>query len=284
VSRDLTESQLYAHLSHDALSVLKDPFSRRFTWNVIRRYRENRTIILTTHHMDEADILGDQIVIMANGRLRTCGSSLFLKKKFGVGYQLSIEKGSNRKVISADDESDPENVTRSWQTEFLDRSTMLADIVYGNIPDATLLSDAAGEVQFQLPMSSTHQFVPCLNRLDDEVAEGNIDSYGLSFTTLEEVFLMASLGDGGKPQEQKDDEKISAISLRGSTTLSQNDYERDDLFFRHVKTLFMKRWRNFKRDKKAWIFTTILPSLLVFIGFLFVDNIEILAMWFLMVL
>jgi ABC-type multidrug transport system ATPase subunit len=69
-----------------------DPFSRRFTWNVIRHYRQNRIIILTTHFMDEADILGDRIAIMAEGKLRCVGSSLFLKKTFGSGYQLTIEK------------------------------------------------------------------------------------------------------------------------------------------------------------------------------------------------
>ena len=37
-----------------------DPFARRFTWNVIRKYRENRVIVLTTHFMDEADLLGDR--------------------------------------------------------------------------------------------------------------------------------------------------------------------------------------------------------------------------------
>lgn len=42
--------------------------------------------------MDEADLLGDRIAIMTEGQLCCCGSSLFLKKKFGVGYQLTIEK------------------------------------------------------------------------------------------------------------------------------------------------------------------------------------------------
>ena len=73
-----------------------DPFARRFTWNVIRQYRENRCIVLTTHFMDEADILGDRIAIMAEGQLRCCGSSLFLKKHFGVGYQLTIIKNSTQ--------------------------------------------------------------------------------------------------------------------------------------------------------------------------------------------
>ena len=56
-----------------------DPYSRRFTWNVIRSHREGRVVVLTTHFMDEADLLGDRIAIMGDGKLRCCGSSLFLK-------------------------------------------------------------------------------------------------------------------------------------------------------------------------------------------------------------
>jgi ABC-type proline/glycine betaine transport system ATPase subunit len=78
-----------------------DPFSRRFTWNVIRQYRKDRCIILTTHFMDEADILGDRIAIMSEGQLRCCGSSLFLKKTYGVGYQLTIEKAHDKSRTAA---------------------------------------------------------------------------------------------------------------------------------------------------------------------------------------
>lgn len=45
-----------------------DPYSRRFTWNVIRKYKAGRCILLTTHFMDEADILSDKIAIMSQGR------------------------------------------------------------------------------------------------------------------------------------------------------------------------------------------------------------------------
>jgi ATP-binding cassette, subfamily A (ABC1), member 3 len=51
-----------------------------------------RIIILTTHYMDEADILGDRIAIMAGGVVKCCGSSLFLKNRFGIGYNLVIAK------------------------------------------------------------------------------------------------------------------------------------------------------------------------------------------------
>ena len=68
--------------------------ARRNLWNMLRAYRNDRIIILTTHYMDEADILGDRIGIMQDGKLVTVGSSLFLKKRYGVGYNLTIVKQS----------------------------------------------------------------------------------------------------------------------------------------------------------------------------------------------
>jgi ABC-type multidrug transport system ATPase subunit len=42
--------------------------------------------------MDEADILGDRIGIMAGGKLECLGSSMFLKKRYGVGYNVTVVK------------------------------------------------------------------------------------------------------------------------------------------------------------------------------------------------
>ena len=56
--------------------------ARRQMWDLLDRYKEYRVIILTTHYMDEADLLGDRIGIMSEGRLICCGSSLFLKNRF----------------------------------------------------------------------------------------------------------------------------------------------------------------------------------------------------------
>ena len=67
-----------------------DPQSRRVTWDLIAKEKKNRCIILTTHFMDEADILADRIAIMSTGYLRCCGSSLFLKRLYGVGYTFTI--------------------------------------------------------------------------------------------------------------------------------------------------------------------------------------------------
>lgn len=62
---------------------------------MLKSQKKDRIILLTTHYMDEADILGDRIAIMAKGKVSCCGSSIFLKNKFGVGYNLTIVKTSN---------------------------------------------------------------------------------------------------------------------------------------------------------------------------------------------
>lgn len=60
-----------------------DPNARRQTWDIIQNARQGRTILLTTHFMEEADLLGDRIAIMGDGIVKCCGTSLFLKNKYG---------------------------------------------------------------------------------------------------------------------------------------------------------------------------------------------------------
>ena len=48
-----------------------DPFARRALWDLLSKFRKGRTIILSTHHMDEAEILADRIAIMSQGKLQT---------------------------------------------------------------------------------------------------------------------------------------------------------------------------------------------------------------------
>lgn len=66
-----------------------DPNARRHIWGVLQKFRAGRTLLLTTHFMDEADVLGDRIAIMANGVIQCCGTSIFLKKKYGVSCFVS---------------------------------------------------------------------------------------------------------------------------------------------------------------------------------------------------
>ena len=84
-----------AWLSIFFISFLKlkvDPVARRAIWDIITANKKNRTILLCTHYLDEADLLSDKIAVMHQGRLLCCGSSEFLKEKFGSGYHVRLTR------------------------------------------------------------------------------------------------------------------------------------------------------------------------------------------------
>ncbi|XP_040357872.1 phospholipid-transporting ATPase ABCA3-like [Ixodes scapularis] len=71
-----------------------DPDARREMWELLLKVRRQSAVLITTQHMDEADVLGDRIAIMANGRIRCMGSPAFLKQRFGTGYHMQVNKAA----------------------------------------------------------------------------------------------------------------------------------------------------------------------------------------------
>jgi len=69
-----------------------DPNLRRETWDILKSLKKDKIIIMTTHYMDEAEYLGDRVAIMSHGKLKTCGSSLFLKNKFSDDLIIEVKK------------------------------------------------------------------------------------------------------------------------------------------------------------------------------------------------
>ncbi|RDA84312.1 hypothetical protein CP532_4807 [Ophiocordyceps camponoti-leonardi (nom. inval.)] len=80
----------------DEVSSGLDPISRRKIWDILLAERGRRTLILTTHFLDEADLLADHIAVLSRGTLRAAGSSAELKERFGGGYHVRIpaDRGS----------------------------------------------------------------------------------------------------------------------------------------------------------------------------------------------
>uniref|UniRef100_A0A8C0IGG8 ATP binding cassette subfamily A member 3 n=1 Tax=Bubo bubo TaxID=30461 RepID=A0A8C0IGG8_BUBBB len=147
-----------------------DPASRRATWDLLQQQRSNRTILLTTHFMDEADLLGDRIAIMAKGELQCCGSSLFLKRKYGAGYHMVMVKEPYCNLGE------------------------ISRLICQYVPNATMESNAGAELSFILPKESTHRFEALFTELEQKREELGIASYGASVTTMEEVFLRGQTG------------------------------------------------------------------------------------------
>lgn len=142
-----------------------DAGARRALWNLLIEEKKGRTILLTTHHMDEADILGDRIAIMNEGELQTVGSSFFLKKRFGSGYKLICVK---------DQGCQPANILN-----------VLRDFA----PDVTLESDAQTEAVFIIGEENLPAFPTMFKKIEDQSKNLKILSFGCSLTTLEEVFI-----------------------------------------------------------------------------------------------
>ena len=59
-------------------------------WDMINWIKSRRIILMTTHNMEEADALGDEICMFHNGRVAAIGDSLYLKRAYGAGYQIRI--------------------------------------------------------------------------------------------------------------------------------------------------------------------------------------------------
>lgn len=146
-----------------------DPYSRRALWQILQHRKHGKVILLTTHFMDEADILADRKAVISKGRLRCCGSSLFLKNKFGIGYHLTLVLDGNA------------------------RETAITKLVNLHVPKAERARRHGRELSYILPHDAVDFFAPLFSDIELEIVSKQqclgICSYGVSMTTLEEVFL-----------------------------------------------------------------------------------------------
>ncbi|KAH6924472.1 hypothetical protein HPB50_018821 [Hyalomma asiaticum] len=69
-----------------------DPETRRNIWDTLQKVAKQRTLLLSSHDMEEADAIADQIIVMSSGSVVCSGSTAFLKKACGVGYKLTFAK------------------------------------------------------------------------------------------------------------------------------------------------------------------------------------------------
>jgi len=74
----------------DEPSTGMDPESKRFMWSAIKKYKKNSAIILTTHSMDEAESLADNLIIMKSGHFVTNGNINYIKNKYSSGIYIDI--------------------------------------------------------------------------------------------------------------------------------------------------------------------------------------------------
>ncbi|XP_075680863.1 phospholipid-transporting ATPase ABCA3-like isoform X2 [Dermatophagoides pteronyssinus] len=143
-----------------------DVSARRFIWDLLIKEKKNRVILLSTHFMEEADVLGDKIAIMEQGKLKCFGSPIELKKEHGLGYLLTL--------VVQEDQFD---------------IRLLADLIRSYIHHAKILTSIGREVTFSLPENEAFKFESLFATIEQNMTKLGIMNFGISMTTLEEVFL-----------------------------------------------------------------------------------------------
>lgn len=173
-----------------------DPYSRREIWDLLNKYRKGRTVIMSTHHMDEADVLGDRIAIIANGKLKCCGSSLFLKGRYGSGYYLVLTKETTSMQLRSNYTSldGPAGKTGS-DIEIEDvgycSEAIVTSFIQRFVPGVKLCENIGQEISYLLPFGAIRGggFSRLFAHLEENAERLHIKSFGISDTSLEEVFL-----------------------------------------------------------------------------------------------
>ncbi|CAH2093421.1 unnamed protein product [Euphydryas editha] len=198
-----------------------DPVSRRQTWRILQRARRGRVLLLTTHFMDEADILGDRKAVISKGRVRCAGTSLFLKNKFGIGYHLTLV------LDGACREHQITRLVRGHVPRALAHSAcrehQITRLVRGHVPRAEKARRHGRELSYILPHYAVHLFPPLFHAIELEIRDKTnrlgITSYGVSMTTLEEVFLSL---EGENEEETEAVEGLSSVKLVRARALSRS--------------------------------------------------------------
>lgn len=138
-----------------------DPETRRDIWDIILKIRGKKTILISTHNMEEADILGDRIAIVHGGRLKCYGTSMFLKKQYGYGHmEVTLS-------------------TKSWCSP---------DKVINQFDPRTQQISVDSE-KIVLSVPNTETLPQSLDKVEGQKRNLGVTGISVSLITLEEVFL-----------------------------------------------------------------------------------------------
>jgi len=148
-----------------------DPATRHYIWNILKEYirNEKSCLIITTHSMEEAELLCHRIGILVNGTLKCIGSANHIKMKFNHIYVLEI------------------NCTSESNTEVLDTQIRreLPLLQEKNVQEEMALK---GTIKYTFSIT-TSEFNGIFKVMEKYKNQGLIQDYSFSQTTLEDVFL-----------------------------------------------------------------------------------------------
>ncbi|KAH7962532.1 hypothetical protein HPB52_016719 [Rhipicephalus sanguineus] len=228
-----------------------DPEGRREMWELLLKIRRSCAVFLTTQHLDEADVLGDRIIIIANGIIRCIGSPTFLKHRFCTGYRMLVYKHHTCDVPRI------ETLLRKYA------------------PKVKLQSDSINEAVFHLgQIPSTKRIISMFRDIEKYSSNLGIESLGLTVTSLEDVLICVAeehhvhhhkLTQITKCDASLIETKETLVGVMASTVSSNPG------FARRMWALICKRATCVSRQLKIPLFSWLLPMMLLWLLFTFED-------------
>ncbi|KAM4605225.1 retinal-specific phospholipid-transporting ATPase ABCA4-like [Polymixia lowei] len=272
-----------------------DPYSRRSIWDLLLKYRNGRTVILSTHHMDEADLLSDRIAIISKGQLHCCGSPLFLKNCFGVGFYLTLVrrmKELKRRENDCDCASDCScacSICTKYkdqshnQSQHLDRALdgdvdCITSLIHHHVPEAKLIEMIGQEMTYLLPSKGfKHRAYASLFReLEETLADMGLSSFGISDTSLEEIFIKvtadgeaANNGTSPEPNGEAQGNDGAHGASDSSAGRGSRQVKGTSLVLKQFYALLVKRFQHAVRSQKDFVAQIVLPASFVLIALVF---------------
>uniref|UniRef100_A0A8C7RBN7 ATP-binding cassette, sub-family A (ABC1), member 12 n=1 Tax=Oncorhynchus mykiss TaxID=8022 RepID=A0A8C7RBN7_ONCMY len=247
-----------------------DPCSRRAIWDIVIKHKKDRTIILSTHHLDEAEVLSDRIAFLERGGLKCCGSPFYLKDKLAQGYNLTLTKKA------------PDSQARFDGVE-------VKTFIQSYMPDARLKEAEMGDLVYSLPpfsSSNAEAYRSLLSSLDSNLDLLQLGCYGISDTTLEEVFLQLTQDDTEPVEDKPYSEKLLVLGIKhiyldvivpNSTNNNTNPccpvgltgsstVHGLALTWQQVTAMLMKRVHHSRRDWKGLFSQVVLPVVFIILA------------------
>ncbi|KAH6640455.1 hypothetical protein F5144DRAFT_483305 [Chaetomium tenue] len=226
----------------DEVSSGLDPLSRRKIWDILLAERGRRTMILTTHFLDEADLLADYIAVMSKGNLRAKGTSVELKDRLGGGYKIHI---NNVKLIPRlpNIAGVKKKATHEEAAYIASTSAMAATVIRE--------LEAAGITDYRFSGPTIEDVF--LQLADEAHGDGSgLDSRGI-LSSVDEKYEKA--GDGNEPEK--------GLELMSGQPVG---------FFRQIWVLFLKRCVIFKGNWFPSVIAFIIPVIAAGLVMLFVRH------------
>jgi ABC-type multidrug transport system ATPase subunit len=162
------------------------PLGRRMMWDAIERAARGLTVVLTTHAMDECEALCDRVGIVADGRLRCVGTAQHLKARFGDGFRVEAKLARGEGA----DERGRALAAKLASAAAEDAEDEKSERGAGSFSAALAL--APGRVRVRV--ATRDALAEAFSAAERARAEGVVEHYAVTQTTLEDVFATVSGG------------------------------------------------------------------------------------------